>query len=160
MTLSKKIPLAGLAIVMTVLGLYFAELAGGPIARAVFGVPVGFHEHFTSPDSYRQALLVQGASVCIGFLALGAVLGRKIPKVRLGQMARVSIPVTVLALDFLRTNGRGTIWQISQRNMTAWSTFWFLLHLFPWFAPCAFTREHTCAMQRSNNAQVVDAPHT
>jgi hypothetical protein len=91
MTLSKKI----LAVVVTVLGLYFAELAGGPIARAVFGLPVGFHEHFTSPDSYRQALLVQGASVCIGFLALGTVLGRKISKVRLGQVAWVSNPVTV-----------------------------------------------------------------
>jgi hypothetical protein len=84
-----------LAICAAVAGLFFAVLAGGPFARALFGVPVGFREHFTSSAAFRQALFVQTIMVGFAFLLFGVALGRKIPDTRFYWTVWAVNPVTV-----------------------------------------------------------------
>ncbi|SRR5229473_4902871 len=47
-----------LAICATMVGLFLAVFVGGPFARALFGVPVGFREHFTSNAALGQAFVM------------------------------------------------------------------------------------------------------
>jgi hypothetical protein len=95
MTVSGKIVLAGFAIVATMLALFFAVLVAGPLVRALFGVPAGFHEHFVSPSAYRQALSLQVVSVSFAFLMLGTALGGRVKRDRFSRSLWVANPITV-----------------------------------------------------------------
>ena len=83
------------AIGATISALFFAVFVGGPIARVLSGTPVGFGEHFTSNASYRQAWLVQSASVGSAFILLGFVLGRIVSRSRLAWAVLAANPITV-----------------------------------------------------------------
>src|ERR1700730_4850745 len=78
LSMSERVFIAVLAICVTMAALFLAVLIGGPLARAFFGVPVGFREHFTSSAAFRQALLVQAVTVGFAFLLLGVALGREV----------------------------------------------------------------------------------
>lgn len=82
-----------LAICATMVGLFLPVFAGGPLARALFGVPIGFREHFTSNAALGQALLVQAFTVGFAFLVLGTALGRKVTRFRWAVWA--ANPITV-----------------------------------------------------------------
>jgi hypothetical protein len=82
-----------LAICATMVGLFLAVFVGGPFARALFGVPVGFREHFTSNAALGQALLVQAVTVGFAFLLLGTAIGRKVTHYRWAVWA--ANPITV-----------------------------------------------------------------
>ena len=80
---------------VTTLALFFAVFVGGPIAHALFGVPVGFGEHFTSTAGYRQTWIVQ--VICVGFvfLLLGFAFGRSVGRPRLGWAVLAANPITI-----------------------------------------------------------------
>jgi hypothetical protein len=78
LSLSYKTVILLLAICATTVGLFLAVFVGGPFARALFGAPIGFREHFTSSAALGQALLVQALSVGFAFFLLGAAIGRKV----------------------------------------------------------------------------------
>jgi hypothetical protein len=77
-----KIVILLLAICTTMAGLFLAVFVGGPVARALFGLPIGFREHFTSNAALGQALLVQAVSVGLAFLLLGTAIGRRVAHFR------------------------------------------------------------------------------
>ena len=95
MTTMRRALLALLAIVTTTSALFFTERVGGPIERAVLGVPAGFHEDFTSPAAYRQALLAQGASVALAFLLLGTIVGWRFNGLSYKTAVWAANPITV-----------------------------------------------------------------
>src|SRR5438477_5605966 len=82
-----------LAICETMAGLFLAAFVGGPVARALFGVPAGFREHFTSNAALGQALLVQAITLGFVFLLLGTAFGRKVNRFRCAVWA--ANPITV-----------------------------------------------------------------
>jgi hypothetical protein len=88
-----------LGIGATVVGLLFGTFLGGPLVRAVVGVPAGFHEDFTSFAAYRQALIVQVISLGLVFLVVGAFLSLKMRYERLIWLWMAN-PITV-GLGFL-----------------------------------------------------------
>jgi hypothetical protein len=63
LSISYKAVILLLAICATMVGFFLAVFAGGPFARALFGVPVGFREHFTSNAALGQALFVQAVTI-------------------------------------------------------------------------------------------------
>ena len=76
MTTPTRLLLGVVAIVATILSLLLAERVGGPLARYIFGPPVGFREDFTSHAAFRQAFLVQAVFVGLAFFALGSAVAR------------------------------------------------------------------------------------
>jgi len=82
-----------LAICATMVGLFLAVFVGGPVARALFGVPVGYREHFTSNVALEQALLVQAITLGFAFLLLGTAFGRRVNRFRWAVWA--ANPITV-----------------------------------------------------------------
>ena len=74
--LVRKLGIIVLAIALTVVGLFVAVLAGGPVIRALLGPPPGFREDYVSHEAFRQAVLVQAFCIGIAFFALGLTLGR------------------------------------------------------------------------------------
>jgi hypothetical protein len=95
MTVAQKVVFPWLAVMVTVAALLFATLALGPLVRALFGVPVGFNEDFTSPAAYDQALFVQAISVGIGFLIFGGAIGKTAERIGFRQALWVVNPITV-----------------------------------------------------------------
>ena len=95
MTVAQKVVFPWLAVIVTLAGLLFATLALGPLVRALFGVPVGFNEDFTSPAAYDQALFVQAISVGIGFLIFGGAIGKTAERIGFRQALWVVNPITV-----------------------------------------------------------------
>jgi hypothetical protein len=95
MTVAQKLVFPWLAVMVTVAALLFATLALGPLVRALFGVPVGFNEDFTSPAAYDQALFVQAISVGIGFLIFGGAIGKTAERIGFRQALCVVNPITV-----------------------------------------------------------------
>jgi len=92
--LAHKLTIVMLAIAATVLGLFVAVLAGGPIIRELLGPPPGFHEDFVSREANNQALLVQALAIGFGFLFLGTIFGHVIrPSWKLALLA--ANPLTV-----------------------------------------------------------------
>jgi len=77
----------------TMVGLFVAVFVGGPVARALFGVPVGFREHFTSSVALGQALLVQAITLGFAFFLLGTAFGRRVTRFRWAVWA--ANPITV-----------------------------------------------------------------
>ena len=95
MTLPRKILLAGVAVGMTVLGLLLAVYVVGPAVRRIFGAPLGFPEHFTSPANFYQALVVQAMSVALAFFVFGIVSERLSRTARYADAVWIANPATV-----------------------------------------------------------------
>jgi hypothetical protein len=93
--MSDKVVISIFAIDATLSGLLLAAFVGGQIARAWFGVPVGFREHFTSSIAQRQALLAQIACVGLAFLLLGIAFGRTVRSARFAWTVWAANPITV-----------------------------------------------------------------
>jgi hypothetical protein len=84
-----------LSICATTLALLVAVFVGGPIARATFGIPAGFGEHFTSSSSYRQAWIVQGVSTSLAFVLVGIFVGRTLGQTGFRWSMLAANPITV-----------------------------------------------------------------
>lgn len=92
---TKRICILVLAVCLTVAGLFLAVFIGGPITRALFGIPPGFHDHFVSSEGQNQALVVQFIAVGTAFLLLGMVMGPKVAPPRLPWALLAANPITV-----------------------------------------------------------------
>src|SRR5437868_12103034 len=95
MTLTRKILLAGVAVGMTVLGLLLAVYVVGPAVRRIFGAPLGFREHFTSPANFYQALVVQAMSLALAFFVFGIASERLSRTARYADAVWIANPATV-----------------------------------------------------------------
>jgi len=80
---------------MTVLGLLLAVYVVGPAVRKIFGAPQGFREHFTSPATFHQALVVQAISVALAFFVFGIASKRLLRTARYSEAVWIANPVTV-----------------------------------------------------------------
>jgi hypothetical protein len=95
LSISDRTVIPLLAICATVVALFLAVLLGRPLARALFGVPVGFREHFTSNAAFREALLVQAVAIGFAFLLLGIGLGHKAGSTHFRWTVWAANPITV-----------------------------------------------------------------
>jgi hypothetical protein len=95
MTATQTTLMTGIAIGATMSALFLGERVGGPLARAILGPPVGFHEHFTSRAAYGQALLVQGVFVGLAFFLLGATAGWRFKSLSYRDAVWAANPITI-----------------------------------------------------------------
>lgn len=78
--LLKELTLTLIEGCLVVVALFAAVFVGGPIARSIFGMPVGFRQHFVSTQSAAQALIVQASSVGLALAFIGTLAGRMLPQ--------------------------------------------------------------------------------
>ena len=84
-----------LAVCLTVVALFIAVFIGGPVVRWLFGIPPGFHDHFTSTAGVSQALFVQSIALGVAFFLLGMVFAPKVAASRLSWALLAANPITV-----------------------------------------------------------------
>jgi hypothetical protein len=92
---TEEVLLAGVAVAITVLGLLFAVYVVGPAVRRIFGAPLGFREHFTSPANFYQALVVQAIFLALAFFVFGIASERLSRTARYADAVWIANPATV-----------------------------------------------------------------
>lgn len=98
--LQKGIKLSLIEALLVIVALFAAALVGGPLARIIFGVPLGFRQDFVSAQANAQALLVQLISVGLVLVFVGAACGRFFSR-RTYQIVMIVVSPLVVAIAFI-----------------------------------------------------------